>query len=126
MMYHVCRQADEMFCFEKFSFLLRQNASSRTASALHNTSALCKVDKFIYMLLHNIIRKKRWKNLIKCPKCGKEIGCLYVVRLGDTTGDVNFDCSKCYETLFTSEEEARKFLKRVSKDDNYYTFEDVE
>ena len=77
---------------------------------------------------------KEMKNLVTCPKCGKEIDYLYYYAyeltkatvgipegtdemdyshwdsLGNTRGDVNFDCPECDETLFTSEEEAKKFL----------------
>ncbi len=67
----------------------------------------------------------------KCPKCGKEIDCLrnfqsgenaydFYVEDGDTHYELDefqpdnnindYECPECSETLFTDEEEARKFL----------------
>ena len=75
----------------------------------------------------------------KCPKCKAEIDYLnyYAYELtkatvgipegtdhmeyshwdslGDTRGDINFECPECDETLFTSEKEAKKFLLEQQK-----------
>jgi hypothetical protein len=73
----------------------------------------------------------------KCPKCGKEIDYLYCYAYklekarfyissnnrtkysnwkGICRGDLVYDCPKCGELLFASEEEAEKFLRGNSNE----------